>query len=227
MFKRKMLFVVGAGASVEFGLPTGAELAETISKKMDVRFEHGKSPAGNGDVDLYQKVTRNLQRDVNQFQKAAWLIRDGIVLSRSIDDFLDLHHTDPFVVEYGKAAIVKSVLQAERASRLYFGGTSGRDAFLPGNITDAWLVKFMRMLSPGISRENVGEIFDRVSFVIFNYDRCVEFFLLHALQELYALEERAAKSILDDLDIVHPYGVIEQAVPFGHTDPYISLASGI
>ena len=86
----------------------------------------------------------------------------------------------------------------------------------------------MRMLGPGIPRENVGEIFDRVSFIVFNYDRCVEFFLLHAPQRLYALSERDAGTILDDLDIVHPYGLIDGATPFGDLARYsTNLASGI
>ena len=44
-------------------------------------------------------------------------------------------------------------------------------------MVDTWLVKFMYMLGRGVPKENVREIFDNVSFIVFNYDRCVEFFL--------------------------------------------------
>jgi hypothetical protein len=119
-------------------------------------------------------------------------------------------------------------LEAERGSRLYFGGTSGREAFNPGNVTDTWLVKLTQMLAPGVPRENVRRIFDHISFIVFNYDRCIEFFLLHALQKLYGINEAEASDIMGDLDIVHPYGFISSATPFGATSTdYVKLAGGI
>ena len=112
MFKRKTLFVVGAGASHEFGLPVGKTLASIIKNKMDIRFEGMNSHIGHGDIDLYVHLTGQLRNDVNEFQQAAWLIRDGIGLAQSIDDFLDLHRTNDYVNVYGKAAIVKCILDA-------------------------------------------------------------------------------------------------------------------
>jgi len=41
MFKSKTLFVVGAGASQEAGLPTGTELKSIIAEKLDITFDHG------------------------------------------------------------------------------------------------------------------------------------------------------------------------------------------
>ena len=38
MFESKTVFVLGAGASHEVGLPVGSGLAEIISKKLDIRF---------------------------------------------------------------------------------------------------------------------------------------------------------------------------------------------
>jgi hypothetical protein len=45
----------------------------------------------------------------------------------------------------------------------------------------------MQMIGRGTSRESIGKIFDSVTFIVFNYDRCLEQFLLHALQRLYAI----------------------------------------
>jgi hypothetical protein len=45
-----------------------------------------------------------------------------------------------------------------------------------------------------------------VSFIVFNYDRCLEQFLFHALQKLYGLESQEAFAMLTDLRIIHPYG---------------------
>jgi len=193
-----------------------------------MRFERGHLSVGSGDMPLFQQITSNMQKYVNEFQQAGWLIRDGILLSRSIDDFLDLHRNDPRVTLYGKAAIVRCILDAERNSKLYFRPNGSRAAFSPTNFRDTWLVKFVEMLTPGIPREDVRQIFDSVSFIVFNYDRCIEFFLLHALQMVYGIDEKEAQSALDDLEIIHPYGVIDPAIPFGAGQAdFVKLAGGI
>lgn len=64
-----------------------------------------------------------------------------------------------------------------------------------------------------------------ISFVIFNYDRCVEHYLYHALQTYYLLSANEAASVLKDLEVYHPYGTVgalpwdspTEAVDFGET----------
>jgi hypothetical protein len=190
MFKKKTVFVVGAGASAELDLPPGSILA-------------------------------------NELQQAAWLIRDGILLSRSIDDFLDLHRNNSHVKFYGKAAIVQCILEAERGSNLYYDRNQDIE-FKPAKLSDTWLLKFMQMLTPGIPKENARQIFDNVAFIVFNYDRCVEMFLLNALRTVYGMHEEETRSIVHDLNIIHPYGVIDGSVPFGATRAnWAQLANGI
>ena len=236
MFKRRTLFVLGAGASAEVKLPVGAQLAKNISSKLDVRFERGFNPIGSGDFELYEQFKLAYREESKEYQVAAWLIRDGIQLSSSIDDFLDLHRGNAKVNLYGKAAVVKSILEAERDSLLYCNRVKGETTINFDRIADTWLVKFMKILAQGLSRENVAQIFDNVSFIIFNYDRCIEHFLVHALQQLYGLDEKTAQKICSDLHIVHPYGSVgglpapgEPGVPFGTTDTRncLALARGI
>jgi len=119
VLKQNTVFVVGAGASNEFSLPIGTELALTISEKLNVRFDDFRTKINSGDKDLFENVARG--RDVTATQRAAWLIRDGIILANSIDDFLHVHRHDEEVVRYGKAAIVKCILEAERSSKLHYG----------------------------------------------------------------------------------------------------------
>jgi len=163
MFRKKTVFVVGAGASAELDLPVGGTLAKRISSKMDIRFEMGVKPIGIGDFQLFHQITSQSRNQANEFQNAAWLIRDGILLSRSIDDFIDLHRNDPRVTRYGKAAIVQCIMEAERGSKLYFGPNSHSENFNPANFSDTWLVKFMQMLTPGVPCEDVRQIFDNIS----------------------------------------------------------------
>lgn len=217
MFNRQTLFVLGAGASFEAGIPIGKDIARTIGEKMDIRFEDFNTPVGRGDYQIYAQLTNNLQQNVREFQSAAWLIRDGIGFAQSIDDFLDQHRTNAHVNLYGKAAIVKTILEAEHNSKLYFNPFKDEDTFDVSPIADTWFVKFMYMLGRGIPKENVREILNKVAFIVFNYDRCVEHFLAHALRKLYRIEQNEAESIVADLHIMHPYGVVPKNITFGNT----------
>ena len=237
MFKRRTTFIVGAGASQEVGLPVGSELAKIISKKLDIRFDDfGTRHIGDGDIYLFEHFRRAFPREANQYQKAGWLIRDGLHLTKSIDDFLDIHSKDVRVNRIGKAAIAKAILEAEKASRLFVDNSTIDQRLNMEKLGDTWFVKLIRMLGPGIQPEKIDAIFSNVSFIVFNYDRCIEYFLLHALQYLYAISEPEAAALLQKLRIIHPYGAVgplrssatPSGVPFGSASQnYLSLADRI
>jgi hypothetical protein len=54
----------------------------------------------------------------------------------------------------------------------------------------------------------VLKLFENASFIIFNYDRCLEQFLVNALPRLYAISETEADSIVHNINIIHPYGSV-------------------
>ena len=95
-------------------------------------------------------------------------------------------------------------------------------------------MKFFRMLGSDIKAKNVSQIFDNVAFIVFNYDRCLEYFLQNALQLAYNIGRDDAESILDDLNIIHPYGLVAAlprklvGVPFGATSAnYAALSDNV
>jgi hypothetical protein len=113
MFLSKTVFVLGAGASHEIGLPLGSDLAKTISQKLDIRFEDtGRPKSTGGDYPLYETLRGKFRSEAREYQRAGWMIRDGVLLANSIDDFLDRHASKPHVVKYGKLAIVASIVDA-------------------------------------------------------------------------------------------------------------------
>ena len=107
-------------------------------------------------------LSRTYRRDAGQLQNAAWRIRDGMsFIAQSIDDFLDQHRGDNFVNLYGKAAIVKAIAEAEAGSKLFFNAMKGETTFNDRNLSDTWIIRFMRMLCRGLAREDVQQVFDR------------------------------------------------------------------
>jgi hypothetical protein len=225
MLRDETIFVVGAGASHELGLPIGIQLAQTISQKLDIRFDRWERTA-TGDQDLFESIKRHANGDANQFQQSGWLIRDGIILANSIDDFLDAHRHDERVIQMGKVAIAKSIIEAERSSKLHYTTRNVRDTIDFVGCADTWLVKLMRVLVRGVPHKDRSKIFDKCAFIVFNYDRCIEHFFVHALSRFYNIDREEAGDITSKAQIFHPYGtpgpiaVGPQSIHFGasHAD---------
>ena len=108
----------------------------------------------------------------------------------------------------GKIAIVKSILEREHRSNLYVDKATIYNTMKVGDFEDTWLIKFVRMLGRGVPKEAVSNIFNNVAFICFNYARCIEQILYHALRQLYSINSRRAGEILQKLDIIHPYGMV-------------------
>ena len=110
MFKRKTLFVLGAGTSKEAGLPVGVKLAKTISGMLDV---DPSSPHNDVGEMLLGQLYNQRPLPNNGYHQAAMQISKGVRFANSIDDFLDRLSDDEHIQQVGKMAIVKSILDAE------------------------------------------------------------------------------------------------------------------
>ena len=120
--ERTNVIVVGAGASKEFNLPTGAELTSIIQK--DLNFEvdgFGSVIVGNGDYKLKHAIeilSREINTSLTTYANIAKQISRNMALAPSIDNYLDTHKENPQLVEIGKLAIANAIMKAEQASSL-------------------------------------------------------------------------------------------------------------
>ena len=216
MFKRRTLFVIGAGASREVGLPVGAGLASIISKNLQAaRDDFGRLNLKNRT--LYDQLCRSSPSTANEYFQAFKRISEGVILQHSIDDFLHIHRQDQHLVEVGKAAIVQAILQAESESDLAVDRTNIYNIPQYVKFANAWYIKIMRILGQGTSVAGAKEALSNTSFIIFNYDRCLEHFLQFSLQQLYGIPEHSAIELVTNASIIHPYGSIGalDRLPFG------------
>jgi hypothetical protein len=237
MFKSKTVFVVGAGASCELGFPTGETLKKTIADKLNFRFEHGHTLI-SGDWEVLEALhihAKTLGIERGLLSLAGHQCSKALPQAISIDNYLEAHADRPESVLCGKVAIVASILEAEKASPL-----CGRE---PGpnwpNLSEktllaSWLTSFMRLVTSGVTRVEVAKVFDNISFVIFNYDRCIEEFLYLSLQNYYHLQPEEAADIVNGVEFFHPYGTVGRlpwqkgnsiAVQYGaEVSPQVTLA---
>jgi hypothetical protein len=205
------LYVVGAGTSADYNLPLGNRLKEVIASLVDFKFEAGSLKRGNGTI--YESIHYGCAQKIlpegeqNKFYAAGRTISDAMPLAPSIDNFIEAHSQNVHVVTVAKLGIAKAILDAERHSTLWSNPAKGRGIdFKP--IEKLWLNTFFRQLVEGANLERLARRLKQISFIVFNYDRCIEHFLHQAIQKYYVCSESTATELLSNLCIIHPYGCI-------------------
>ena len=241
MFSKKTVFIVGAGGSKELGLPVGDELKDAIAAKLNFAFQDGISLI-SGDRRIYQAIQRDLARrqtrNGNPYWSAGRAIAAAMPQALSIDNFLHTHYDDEKIVLMGKIAIAASILNAERASTIYVDpGTT--QLFNFGMSAKTWHNTFCKMLTEGAQKSDIETIFKNVSFITFNYDRCIEHYVASWIENYFRIPSAEAKKITNEMNVVHPYGQIGQlpwqdkgivAIPYGSNSDYddlLEIASNI
>lgn len=237
-------FVIGAGASVDFGFPTGNDLIQTISWLAD-----SLSMDGRRSSEFDHQFFRNLLDAAHsQFSSPygsgvntlARRVSDGLWLSTSIDNFLNEQRDDE-VAKFGKFLIVASILLHERYqfpkddqtsqtlltrpnllwSALCDPATDRGGGFAP--LRSSWLVPFFRAIRGQGGVGEFGERLEKLTLIIFNYDRSVEFFLHQAMMTYDQMNPDEASEFLQKIQIIHPY---ETAARLPFQDPFIGTEYG-
>lgn len=211
MFDRRTVFVVGAGGSRELGLPMGSELTRNIGDRVKFTFPDGSTPKG-GDPDIYQAIKHTTrergERDSNHFYQAGRAISRGMAQAISIDNFLHTHSDVEDIVFMGKLGIATAILEAERKSVIAAAADRGDELIDFSAMGETWHGVFVKMLLERASRSDPSGIFDNIAIVTFNYDRCIERYLLHSLQGYLGVTRQEAEAMLRQLTIIHPYGQV-------------------
>jgi len=206
---RDTVFVVGAGASYEAGLPTGHELKENISNLLNAKItRNSKSNIDKTIFDAIALYVRENNRDIQKYISVAKHIDKGLLLSKSIDNFIDEHRDNNEEVPLcSKLAITKSILDAERQSKLYIDDSNIYNKLDFSSLTETWYISFFQLLTEKCDKNDLEKRFRSIRFIVFNYDRCIEHFLYHALlYKYYGMSKQEAAYLVNSLKIYHPYG---------------------
>lgn len=198
MFRERTVFVVGAGASRELGLPLGSELLQKIQQNLIDIVERKISDALDYDIihDLYPYGSPTLEQVGIRFA-------NGLSQAASIDNYLYSHAHDAELVAFGKRLICKQLLRAEAESCLAIHDGDFADRT---KVSASWLSRMFQILVSKINNDNLQNIFDNVTFISFNYDRCIRQYLVKSIVEYFNIDETSAHNLVMRLKIIHPYG---------------------
>ena len=142
-------------------------------------------------------------------------------LASSIDTFLQSHATNAEYVMLGKLGIVRAIA-IEESNSLLAPRRDQNKPFAMKPLTDSWYVSLARQLFTGVPVETPERAFENVSFIVFNYDRCLQFFLIHALQVYFRVSAERAAEIVAQVRVLHPYGSLGSVLP---GEDYLEFAS--
>ena len=209
---QKTVFIVGAGASKEVNLPVGAELKESIANVLDFNLDSGQLTGGDSIIfTTLQTVARQgnpSPPNFDHFIKAAWQIRNAMPQAISIDNYIDTLYQEGPIELCGKLAIVLTILQAEKSSKLFIDQNHRIYQLNYPLLVNTWYISFWQLLTENCRLPDLEKRLSSIAHVIFNYDRCIEHFLYYAIQNYYNISATEAAAILQHLEVYHPYGIV-------------------
>ncbi len=214
-------------------MPVGSQLMETIAQNCLYRFDHGGLK--EGVVQIYEVIARGInmsqQGDVDLLNEKLSVMRkisETIDMAESIDEYIFRHSDDARIAELGKLQIAYAIAAAEKSSLLRHEQFNAAAGFKTAN--KSWISTFAKALFNGVKASEVHEIGRNITIICFNYDRCLEHYLETAIVHAYpAVGREMARQIVDEMNIIHPYGSLGplSLFPYGDTDNLSQMAENI
>lgn len=240
---KKLVLVVGAGASKEASLPIGNELKKQIANVLRFPFEYGVEKKSGDDLilDTLRKLSSQVKSPCGDFHslvRASRRISDAMPQAISIDNFIDQHRSDIQIAICGKIAIARCILDSEAHSLMRVDRSNIYNKLNVSFLENTWFNSFFQLLTENCEQEELPARFSEVAIICFNYDRCIEHYLHSSLQNYYGMTIEKATLTLSHLEIHHPYGTVgalpwqsaQNSIDFGstpNTSQLNELASGL
>ena len=202
----RTVFVIGAGANAEIGMPVGNELKTKIADILRFKLTDDGMLCGDSTIcESLEMYSRNHYGVLNTMKlnsliNAAEGISMAMPLSISIDNFIEARRDDQEIAFCGKLAIVHTIREAEYNCKLFEAKVE--------QLNDTWYPLLFQKITEGCHINELVARFNNISFIIFNYDRCFEYFIYFSLMVYYNIDHDRAKKIVQGLHINHPYGTV-------------------
>ena len=196
MLTKQTVFILGAGASVPYGYPTGAGLKQLICFNLGY-FLDQLIPREKFEKDYTDKIKRNSVEFIQKFSEAP---------GDFIDRFLEKNAKVHFIPETGRTLIALSILDAEKKSNFIYD-EAGED------IASDLYKKLFLLMDEKLRGPDAYLEFkkNKINFITFNYDRSLEYFLYKSLIQTYGSIDFKKHRPLDliPFKFIHVYGKID------------------
>jgi hypothetical protein len=191
MIEHETVLVLGAGASMPYGYPSGKKLRELLVY-----------PPSFKPALIREWIT---QQDVEAFCQI--FLRSGLT---SIDAFLSRMGTTVLpggksIEEIGKIGISLALRKGKTLDSLFHNPFASIEASLER--TDHWYEYLWNRLIQGVTATNIDRFaWNRLTIVTFNYDLSLEHYLFQAMRNAYGIPEDRVTELLKCIKFIHVYG---------------------
>ena len=196
MINKPTVFVLGAGASVDYGFPLGEKLLEDIYNFLSIRKNF--STVRNLLCDLkYSK------KEPDKFLKS---FQESLDCTASIDDLIaSLSKRDQIYSDAGKLCIAISLTNKEEESNLKPQKVKDKDGKEAYVFQEGWYKYLWNILY-----EDANGLEDllknKIKFITFNYDRSLQQYLYLKALGFFGRSKKETGDILKQIPIYHIYG---------------------
>jgi len=177
MITKPTLFILGAGASIPYGFPSGATLRNRICEA-----------ASHKASGLAYSMFRHLGFEMEEVHEFATAFRDSRLAS--IDSFLSRRRE---YSDIGKLVIAALLIPSEQEAEFNL------------NVDDDWYFYLWNAIISNVS--DISELsFNQLRIFTFNYDRSIERYLHTAIINTFNVSNEEALEALSHFNIHHVYG---------------------
>lgn len=200
MITQPTVVVLGAGASNDLGLPLGPQLQQQVVSLVSDQSDEFHSYFRSGVVRLFGGD----QSRANGVVRRAIDYARGLRHAASVDNFLDQVKSDVDFVAAAKMAVGWQIARAESQCTI---AELHHDADILDAAVSAkyFLNEFLNLLVRGHQEDNIERSLENVTFVVFNYDRCLERILLAWFETRFPGK---ALALYRSVKILHVYGCL-------------------
>ena len=179
MITRPTVFILGAGASVPYGFPSGSQLCINVIRRLESTNYGG-----------WYDIIRDMGFDAGHISDFVFALRNSGLAS--IDALLERR---PEFMEIGKTTIALGLLLYEEEYRLNN----------PDNNEKHWYKYFYNKIVENVQTLE-GILSNKISIITFNYDRSLDQYFFICLKSSYGKKDSECANILKNLPIIHVHG---------------------
>ena len=192
MIEKPTVLVLGAGASMPYGYPSGAELRQRLISE-----------------DLFQDAidSRELSREdvvsfCETFRHSGMPSIDAFLSRRGQDKTASTATTFEHI---GKLGIALALRKHTTFDALFHKWDEAKANRI--DVNDNWYEYLWVCLTDGVTKKNLARFGDnKLKVITFNYDTSLEQYLFTALKNAYGLNDVQAMNELSKISIEHVYG---------------------
>lgn len=224
------VLIIGAGASVPFGLPLGGDLIERIRRQLDAELEHINKRFERNAAQVYSSHLvraiplaaglpfcnalheqndsrgRMIEADARHYAGQLRGLRDLLTgqTSETIDDFIAINPKQANLVKIGIAIVFFGILYTEETAPKHYKKRALSDRVV-GLTQKTARRNWVHHLINIVRHHNFGKVreeVNKVRIISFNYDPVVE----TILNEQFDNTEHDFGPWQDYIEVVHPHG---------------------